>query len=133
MHSLARGLQQRWADSQIRMGLVAAAVFIGLRLAVVVTIVVHDAVAAAGVFFAQLVVLIVIASGLGYGLFRKHFGSALALFALWAITFGYGWWQSRRWIPPLGLIGVLIGVGLFQGVRGTNLYRALAREGATAS
>jgi hypothetical protein len=132
MHSLARGLQRRWADSQIRIALVAAAVFIGLRLVIVVTIVGHGAVSAAGVFFAQLVALIVIASGLTYGLYRKHFGSALALFALWAITLGYSWWQSGRWIPPLGLIGILIGVGLFQGVRGTNAYRILGPEGPTA-
>ncbi len=129
MHSLARGLQRRWADSQIRIGLVAAAAFVGVRLVVVVTIVGHGAVGAAGVFFAQLIALVVIASGLAYGLFRKHFGSALALFALWAITFVYSWWQSGGWIPPLGLIGILIGIGLFQGVRGTNLYRGLARGG----
>jgi hypothetical protein len=133
MHSLARGLQRRWADSQIRLGLVAAAAFIGLRLVVVVTIVGHGAVAAAGVFFAQLIAVVVIASGLTYGLFRKHFGSALALFALWAVTFGYGWWQNGRWIPPLGLIGILIGLGLFQGVRGTNLYRSQERERTSAS
>ena len=110
----------------------AAAAFIGLRLVVVVTIVSHGAVAAAGVFFVQLIALVVIASGLTYGLFRKHFGSAVALFALWAITFGYSWWQSGRWIPPLGLASILIGVGLFQGVRGTYLYRGLGREGTTA-
>jgi hypothetical protein len=132
MHSLARGLQQRWADSQIRIALVAAAVFIGLRLVVVVTIVGHGAVSAAGAFFAQLITLIVIASGLTYGLIRKHFASALALFAVWAITFGYTWWQSGRWIPPLDLTSILIGVGLFQGVRGTNVYRSLAREGTAA-
>lgn len=128
---LDRGLQQRAADSQIRLGLLAAVIYLVLRAIPVVAIVARGRDDASTGLVAQLTLAFVAAIAFTCGLYRRSFISALALFALWGIPFAYSWVVSRSPIPPLGLIGILIGIGLFQGVRGTYPHRARSPRATT--
>ncbi len=128
---LDRGLQQRAADSQVRLGLLAAAVYLILRALPVVAIALVRGSGESTGFVMQVTGAFIAASAFTYGLYRRHFVSALALFTLWAVGFAYGWVVSAAVIPPFGLIGILIGIGLFQGVRGTYPHRARTPRGTT--
>jgi hypothetical protein len=127
---LDRGLQQRAADSQVRLGVLAAAMYLTLRALPLVAIALARGRGDSTGFVMQVTGAFVAASAFTYGLYRRHFVSALALFALWAVGFAYSRVVSATWIPPLGLIGILIGIGLFRGVRGTYPYRAPSPRGS---
>jgi hypothetical protein len=125
-------IEQDAADRQIRLALVAAALYVAFRGFVVASLVWHRGGDASLFVAVQHVVAFVLAAWWSYGLYRKRFAAALALFILWLLGYGYSWFLSERALPPLGLIGILMTVGLFLGVRGTYTYRVAARKDLAA-
>ncbi len=74
---------------------------------------------------AQVVVQAVLAGALTYGVYRQSVSAAVGLFALWAIGFLYSWAVSARLLPPLGILGILLGYGVYRGIRGTRARQRL--------
>jgi hypothetical protein len=71
---------------------------------------------------------VLVTGALTFGVYRRRLAAGVGLFALWMLGWGYSWVVSGRLLPPLGLIGILAGVGLFQGMRGLLALRDLTAE-----
>ena len=103
-----------------------------VRAFALATVVLEDA-PIGTVVLVWLTIEVVLTAALTYGIYRRSLAAAIGLFVLWAVGFVSAWVVNGRVLPPLGLIGVLFGIGLALGVRGTLTLRELRESGAPAA
>jgi hypothetical protein len=76
---------------------------------------------------------ILLSAALTFGVYRRSTVAATGLFATWAAGWVYNGVINGKILPPFGIVGVLVGIGLVLGVWGTLSLRELVEPRAPAA
>lgn len=60
-----------------------------------------------------------------FGIYRRSEAAAAALAGLYVLRLAFVWYVSGRALPPISLITLIVGFGLYRGIRGTSELDAL--------